>query len=148
MLVEFHLKISKIACLTIKFSNIHLYFYSNVTFYWWKWSKSFICTQPSSLWISFLRILNPEILTFCGLCVIYSLDTLYVAIFLNSKKKTPTLNWKATVQCGFESKCSIVQSCYFSCLYCSCHFGQKAIVIIIGCWLEHGQKTFLICHGL
>ena len=68
MLVIFHLKISKIACLTIKFSNIHQHVSSKVPFYWRKFSKSSIFTQPSSLCISFLRILDPEIPTFCGLC--------------------------------------------------------------------------------
>ena len=67
MLVGFHLKLSKIVCLTIKFSYAHQHFSSNVPFYWRKWSKSFIFTQPSSLWISFLRILDPVIPTFCGL---------------------------------------------------------------------------------
>ena len=68
MLFGFDIKISKIACLTIKFSNMHQHFSSKVPFYWRKWSKSSIFTQPSSLWISFLRILDPEIPTFCGLC--------------------------------------------------------------------------------
>ena len=84
MLVGFHLKISKIACLTIKFSNIHQHFSSKVPFYWRKWSKLSIFTQPSSLWISFLRILDPKILTFCGLwicCWLLSMPQYWTLIF-------------------------------------------------------------------